>query len=641
MTHATGPQPTTAATPAATTAVPALTRVAPPLWRNISFMLMWTSVAASGFGDRLIQLAAWAMLGVPLAGSDAASIQAGVSFFFFLPYVLLGPAAGWLADTLPRKWIMLFCDEARAVILLLAFAIVPAGAAVVIPGDHHWKVYAIIAAVGVLAAIFSPAKAATIPQVVTLRQLQPANAIVLGIAVIASLIGFMIGGPLIEKVSLRAGLIVAVLTYGISGLFFAFMHVRPHAGKYLDQTPPSQLQRLADAVRYVHTHKPIFDLIALSMLFWAAATVLMAAIAALCKTRYGIASNEVISHTGAMMAAMGAGMLASSLWVAWMNSRRESSWFLMIGLFLTGLFMLTLAVNRSYTLGLVLVLATGFWGNTAMICVATLTQSLAPDYIRGRVFGVRDLFNTLTAVIVNLIIWQLPNADGYMIPSLIATAGVLAAVAVWGLCVQITSGPFPRRGQNVAWRLCRAYTLVWHRLQWVGRENVPTTGPVILAANHTTGLDPSVIQSAVPRVVRWVMLSSYRFAALEPLWRVIEPIAIEQNGGDTAQIRAMLRILKDGQVVGIFPEGGAQRDTRELKPFQPGIGLLARRSGAPIVPVWVHGTPQTKSMLWHFLKPSKTTVLFGRPFTPDKSTPHEQVADELRRRMLELAKSVQ
>ena len=69
-------------------------------------MLMWSSVAASGFGDRLIQLAAWSMLGVQLAGADASSIQAGVSFFFFLPYVVLALFAGWLADTLPRKWIM-------------------------------------------------------------------------------------------------------------------------------------------------------------------------------------------------------------------------------------------------------------------------------------------------------------------------------------------------------------------------------------------------------------------------------------------------------------------------------------------------------------------------------------------------------
>ena len=297
-------------------------------------MLMWTSVAASGFGDRLIQLAAWAMLGVQLTGTDAASVQAGVSFFFFLPYVLLGPVAGWLADTLPRKWIMLFCDESRAVVLLVAFLQVPAGAAAAIPGDHHWKVYAIITAVGVLAAVFSPAKAATIPRIVPIHQLQAANAIVLGIAVIASLIGFQIGGALIEG-STRSGLMVAVLSYAISGTFFVFMRPREH-NRPPNEKRPGQWSRLYQAVRYIREHRAISELIGLSVLFWASATVLVAAIAALCKTAYGIDPDGVISHTSTMMAVLGAGMLASSLWVAWINARRESGWFIMATLLATG-----------------------------------------------------------------------------------------------------------------------------------------------------------------------------------------------------------------------------------------------------------------------------------------------------------------
>ena len=607
-----------------------------PLWRNLSFMLMWSSVAASGFGDRLIQLAAWSMLGMQLPGSNAASIQAGVSFFFFLPYVIFGPIGGWLADTLPRKWIMLFCDEARAAVLFIAFLLVPAGAAVAIPGDHHWKVFAIIAAVGTLAAIFSPTKAATIPQIVSLRQLQPANAIVLGIAVIASLIGLAVGQWIIGRWSVRIGLTVAILSFAVSGTFFAFMKLRPHTGQAIGEKP-SELQRFIEAVHYVRHHKPIWQLIGLSMLFWAAATVLLATIAALCKTRYGFEDQDVAERTAIMMAMLGTGMLCSSLWVAWINSRRESGWFVMIALLLAGGCMAAMAVNRSYTAGLIFTLATGFFGNAGMICVATLTQSIAPDYIRGRVFGVRDLLNTTSAVVVNLVIWQMPNADIHMVPALFAVAGVLAIVAVWGFWLQITTGPQDIKAQNVAWRLCRAYTLVWHRLRWVGREHVPTTGSIILAANHTTGIDPLLIQAALPRQIRWVMLKSYHYWFLAPLWKIIEPITVEQNGSDTSPMRVMLRTLKENdQAVGIFPEGGAQRGDRTLKPFQPGIGLLAKRSGATIVPVWIEGTPQTQNMLWHFLKPSRSTIVFGKPFKPDPDMTNQEIADELRKRMLEM-----
>ena len=58
-----------------------------PLWRNLSFTLMWTSTAASGFGDRMIMLAALALLGGLAANESSTAIQAGTQFFFFLPYI--------------------------------------------------------------------------------------------------------------------------------------------------------------------------------------------------------------------------------------------------------------------------------------------------------------------------------------------------------------------------------------------------------------------------------------------------------------------------------------------------------------------------------------------------------------------------
>ena len=300
--------------------------------------------------------------------------------------------------------------------------------------------------------------------------------------------------------------------------------------------------------------------------------------------------------------------------------------------------MAAMAINESYKLGLGLSFAIGFFGNAAMICVATLTQSLSPDYIRGRVFGVRDLFNTLSAVLVNLVIWRLPNADQYMVVTLGLVAGVLSVVAAAGLGRQLTSGPMTRNSQNVLWHVNRAFMLVWHRLRWVGRDHMPTQGRVILAANHTTGIDPLLIQASLPRPIAWVMLRNYRFRVMEPFWRVIEPITVDVNGSQLSQLRQMLRSLDEDKVLGIFPEGAAQRGDRVLKPFQPGIGLLTKRSGAKIVPIWIDGTPRTHNMLWHFLRPSRSTVIFGQPYEPDQSLPHEQIAQDLRNRIVGLSK---
>ena len=139
-----------------------------PLWRNLSFTLMWTSTAASGFGDRMIMLAAFTLLGG--TGEDASStgINAAINFFFFLAYLPFSIPGGYLADRLPRKWLMLACDEARGCLLLLAFFLVAAATQLaVLPPEHHWKVAAVLFAVGTFAAIFNPTRNAVIPQLVT------------------------------------------------------------------------------------------------------------------------------------------------------------------------------------------------------------------------------------------------------------------------------------------------------------------------------------------------------------------------------------------------------------------------------------------------------------------------------------------
>ena len=119
-----------------------------------------------------------------------------------------------------------------------------------------------------------------------------------------------------------------------------------------------------------------------------------------------------------------------------------------------------------------------------------------------------------------------------------------------------------------------------------------------------------------------------------------QPITLDEDGY-TAPLRLLLQVLKNDHVVGIFPEGRAQRGDRELNEFQPGIGLLAKRSKAMVVPVWIDGTPQTKHMIWHFLKPSRSTVIFGQAYRPDASMTHEEVALDLRRRMLELIQQIE
>jgi 1-acyl-sn-glycerol-3-phosphate acyltransferase len=629
-------------TPVSPARAPSPHRNNPPLWRNLSFTLMWTSTAASGFGDRMIMLGAWALLGGMIHGStDSTSVQASTQFFFFLPYIFISIPGGWLADHLPRKWLLLSCDEARGLILLLAFfAVAQAGGPADIPQDHHWKVYLALAAIGCFAAVFNPTRNAIIPQIIPTPQLPSGNAVILVINVVASMVGMIVGGWIIQAdqaVSVRHGLLMGALFYLVSGTFFAFLRPTSERNNASRTEPRSFWQ----AARYVTRHRRIVALVALGVLVWSSAAAVSSGIPGVVKGHYGLQSDELKTAFTTLSAAMGVGLLGGAVLVMAVRTRRESPVLTLAALAMVGVCVLLFVTVRWMPATYAAAFCIGLFGNVVIINVLTLLQSVTPNYMRGRVMGINSMVNTMFSVLTYFAIWRLPAADTNIIYALYALGGLLIGVGCVGLLRYLTRGPMPNRTANAVWRLDRLFCLVWHRLEIVGRHHVPSAGPVILAANHTTALDPFIMQAGSLRLVHWVMLTRYRFRFAEPVWRAVEPIALERNGGDIANIRRVVETLKRGEAVGLFPEGGLQRTRRELGPMEPGIGMIAKRSGATIVPVWIHGTPLRDSMILHILQPSRSVVVFGEPYTPDPKDDPKRITEDLRGRLLAISKRFQ
>ena len=620
-----------------------------PLWRNLNFTLMWTSTAASGFGDRMIMLAALALLGGLVEGTvRATAVQASTQFWFFLPYIFISVFGGWLADHLPRKWLLLSCDEARGLILLASyFLLAEATGSVAIDRDLAWftvagvevpvyaKVYVALALIGGFAATFNPTRNAIIPQIIPRPQLQPANAVILVITVVASMLGMLIGGELIDPTiaaSVRHGLLIGALFYLISGGFFAFLRPVEVVAR-----PVQSRRSLRQALSYVLEHRRVWTLIGLNVLVWSSGAVVSSGLMGLGRTHYDLTGNALLAMFTRTSATLGAGMLAGAVIVVLIRTRRESTSITMTAVILAGLFLFVLAAVPNLAVTYFAAFLIGVAGNVAVITIITLLQSISPNYVRGRVMGLNSMTNVIFSVTTYFLIWQWPEADRTIITVMLVLGPVLIGIGAIGLIQYLRRGPLSTGSANALWRLDRLYTLTWHRLQWEGQANIPHEGPVLLASNHTTGLDPLLIQAACPRLVRWVMLSSYRFRVLGWLWRVLRPISLERGAGDRARIRQVVETLKQGEVVGFFPEGGLQREHRELGQLHPGVSMIAQRSGAWVVPVWIEGTPHRRNMLWHFLQPSRSRVVFGEAYRVETEHSHEQVLTELRQRMEALA----
>ncbi|WP_432799897.1 MFS transporter [Poriferisphaera sp. WC338] len=615
-----------------------------PLWRNGSFTLMWTSTAASGFGDRMMMLAALALLG-GWVGDDRVNVQASVNFFFFLPYIILSVAGGWLADHLPRKWLMLFCDEARGLLLLLGFFLIArANGIAAIPESEYWQIWGIVALVGSMAAIFNPTRNAFVPQIVTTKQLQPANAIVLSLTVIASMIGVVVGGQIINPDAVgtvRHGLFMGALFYLISGTFFAFMKPRPHITIADTQDQPRK-RSFKQGITYITTHHKVLFLIILNMIIWAAAMVVYNAVISLTKPSFGLIAPDMPPQQQQQVytylsAAIGLGMLTGAGAVAWIRTRYESDIVLLGGLIFAGFCSVFLALSPTIAIALAMAFGVGFFGNMSIISMMSMLQTITPNYIRGRVMGVNAMLNTLTNVTVNLVIWQLPDADILVVNSLYVFGAILILCGIIGLYKKLPTGPLPHPLMNALIRICRIYSLVWFRLKWEGRENIPMQGAAIIASNHTIATDPFLIQSCSPRFITWIMLESYRFRIMEWFWKLITPIFITDNGSDSVKLRSVLARLKEGECIGIFPEGKLQRKVRRLAEFQPGIALLARKTGAPIIPTWIEGTARKQNMLLHFFTPCRATVRFGKPIHIPPQMKRDDILEFIESHMRSLA----
>lgn len=171
-----------------------------------------------------------------------------------------------------------------------------------------------------------------------------------------------------------------------------------------------------------------------------------------------------------------------------------------------------------------------------------------------------------------------------------------------------------------ALRVTQVYARLLHRLRVEGAEHIPlrrTDGfgerPLVIVANHTAGIDPILIQAALPFEVRWVMAEDMGLPRLQWAWDFGRIIFVDRETGGGAGLREALRHLQSRGTLGLFPEGSIERPARRLLPFKEGVGLLIARTRALVLPVVVEGTPQVDPAWASFTRVSRSMLRFLPP----------------------------
>ena len=193
-------------------------------------------------------------------------------------------------------------------------------------------------------------------------------------------------------------------------------------------------------------------------------------------------------------------------------------------------------------------------------------------------------------------------------------------------------------GIGFIWLADRVYCRFMHRAAVSGREHVPTTnapGGLVVVSNHTGPIDALAIQAACRFQIRWIMAVDMMVPALQWLWKRNPVIAVSRNGRDSGPVREAIRHVKAGGVVGVFPEGAIVQPRHELRPFHEGVGLIISRTRAPVLLVWVTGTPDSPRMGEALSTRSRTRVVFLDLIEFEKGTRPATIARSLRERLAE------
>jgi 1-acyl-sn-glycerol-3-phosphate acyltransferase len=170
--------------------------------------------------------------------------------------------------------------------------------------------------------------------------------------------------------------------------------------------------------------------------------------------------------------------------------------------------------------------------------------------------------------------------------------------------------------------ILRPLFLLLFRPHVVGRENVPATGPFIIASNHLSFIDSMAIPLMSPRRVGYLAKAEYftgsglRGRLTKTWFTALGALPVERQTHRAAQeaLDTAMSVLRAGGGFGIYPEGTRSRDGR-LARGKTGVAWLALTADCPVVPVGITGTDRIQPVGASWPRPHRFTVVFGKPLT--------------------------
>lgn len=563
----------------------------------------------------------------PIVG-DSAALSLGLAGFT-LPFLILAMPAGYIGDRFSKAQVITWCKLAEILLLGLGLATLTTGSTLLL--------FLIVAGTGALAALFAPAKVGSIPELVSDGELATANGMMGLMNVVPCAMGFLIGNWLAEIVQPhRSDPITFVQLLPAAAIIMSIAVIGWLASLFIQRIPSAAPERPIPWRFLTETGQALNQLAINPNLMRAALGIaffwMMASLANINIDTFGIYDLGLEqTDIGILGMILVIGVGAGSLLAGWWSAGHIELGFVPLGalgisvcsflLFFAGRFGYVFPDSAFYGSCLAL-FGLGISAGLFDVPLEAYLQHRSPPQALGTVLAATNFLVYLGTLLV--------AAGFYFLNEVLAisagTIFLLVGLGTIAVCVFI------------AWQLPAAvFRLVWwlfaklvYHIKVYGRENIPREGGVLLVPNHVTWVDGILLLVSAPRPIRFIAYADFvHNPKLAWLARIFEVIPIKADGGPKALIQSLRtarEAIEQGSCVCIFAEGTLTR-TGQVQPFQPGFLKIIQGTGAPVIPVCLHGlwgsifSYRGGKFFWKWPRklPYPVSILFGEPIQDPKS----------------------
>jgi 1-acyl-sn-glycerol-3-phosphate acyltransferase len=165
---------------------------------------------------------------------------------------------------------------------------------------------------------------------------------------------------------------------------------------------------------------------------------------------------------------------------------------------------------------------------------------------------------------------------------------------------------------RLLWRI----EIVSHAPMNEGKTALGVSGAVLIS-NHRNSLDPFFLQLACGRRVHWLVAGEFfKNPIFGPVLRTFRAIPTNRSGSDSASVKTAIRLVSEGRLVGMFPEGRINRTKCPILKIRAGAALVAIKANAPLLPCWIEGAPRGWDVWSGWFTAAHIKVFIGHPVYP-------------------------